>query len=145
MGRIEKQKRQLIEESNKRILNEDRFRTEPEHFTYEDLPYDEDNVYGLHEEEDDNDIEFVTDKIEKPNVRRERFLRVAPKMVNDALINIRRMERLAQKSNYSATPDELKQIIKALNTETKKLEKVLFDKKDRSLFTFSEQNIYDRK
>jgi len=145
MGRIEKQKRQLIEESNKRILNEGLFRTEPEHFTYEDLPYDEDNVYGLHEEEDDNDIEFVTDKIEKPNVRRERFLRVAPKMVNDALINIRRMERLAQKSNYSATPDELKQIIKALNTETKILEKVLFNKNDESIFTFSEQNIYDRK
>ena len=54
MGRIEKRKRQLIEESSKRILNEDWSRTEPENFTYEDLPYDEDNVYGLHEEEDDN-------------------------------------------------------------------------------------------
>ena len=116
MGRLEKQKRQLIEEANKRILNEgwfsrkkeiksftdyndyikgidttvtvyqkgdkflvtrrgheeyviktfdnvedalrfasdmtneEKFRTEPEHFTYEDLPYDDNDVYTLNEE-----------------------------------------------------------------------------------------------
>ena len=85
--------------------------------------------------------ENVSDEpMDKPNIRRERFLRVAPKMVNDVLTNIRRMHRLSQKTNYSATPNELKQIINALETEIKKLEKVLLNINNETTFTFSEQN-----
>lgn len=84
--------------------------------------------------------ENVSDEsMDKPNIRRERFLRVAPKMVNDTLTNIKRMYRLSHPTNYSATPDELKQIIKFLKTEIEKLEKVLIKRTDDIGFTFSEQ------
>ena len=36
------------------MTNEEKFRTEPEHFTYEDLPYDDSDVYKLNEQEEDN-------------------------------------------------------------------------------------------
>ena len=90
-------------------------------------------------EQEENVSDEPTDK---PNIRRQRFLRVAPKMVNDTLTNIRRMNRLAQKSNYLSTPDEIKQIINALTTEIKKLEKVLLNKNDETGFTLKPYMVF---
>ena len=41
------------------MSNEEKFRTEPEHFTYEDLPYDDSDVYKLNEQTEQWDWDFL--------------------------------------------------------------------------------------
>ena len=71
-------------------------------------------------------------------LRRERFLRVAPRRVNEIIIKIRNLGKLTQKSNYAGTPEDFKNIITALKKEIKEIETVLMGKKPSSLFTLEE-------
>ena len=101
MGRLDKIKRELIEESNKRLLNEQE---------------DGDNLEHV------GDIEHPTTEPEL-SVRRKRFLKVATERVNKIIYGIEKLSNFTQKTNYDAKPEELKSIIKVLKKEVDELEK----------------------
>tara|TARA_Y200000002_G_scaffold276134_2_gene230392 strand:- start:15 stop:239 length:225 start_codon:yes stop_codon:yes gene_type:complete len=51
------------------------------------------------------------------NKRRDRFIKVGERRVNNALKSINLIGNLANKSNYEYSPNEIKKIEKALKTE----------------------------
>jgi len=51
------------------------------------------------------------------NKRRDRFIKVGERRVNNALKSITLIGNLANKSNYEYSPNEVKKIEKALKTE----------------------------
>ena len=59
-----------------------------------------------------------------PAPRRKRFLEYGASKVNNMLNSLDGLKRFAQKSNYDAKPDELKQIIQALRDKIDEIEKV---------------------
>lgn len=47
--------------------------------------------------------------------KRERFVTLAPKRVNNALTSLNRVENLANKASYTFTPEEAEKVVSALN------------------------------